>query len=42
MARTNRIHVAEGAKIGYPVVRLVSPPDMPFDSRLAGASRGEA
>jgi enoyl-CoA hydratase len=30
------VYVAEDAKIGYPVVRLVSPPDMQFHPWLVG------
>ena len=30
------VYVADDAKIGYPVVRIVSPPDMQFHPWLAG------
>jgi len=34
------VYVAEDAKIGYPVVRVISPPDMQFHPWLVGMRRG--
>jgi enoyl-CoA hydratase len=38
-AACDLVYVAEDAKIGYPVVRMVSPPDMQFHPWLVGMRR---
>ena len=38
-AACDLVYVAEDAKIGYPVVRMVSPPDMQFHPWMVGMRR---